>query len=182
MNTQPEESKLPLAKQVPAASLASPSELRPRDARDVRWYKPGFGEVVGLMGWRVLYFLPATLLVMALPLAFFRWWALQFVWVGWKLVVILIALPTGAAIKATRNILRNRKEPFCIHCGYDLTGLPDNHVCPECGEGYSFRVIEEYKRDPHWFIQRYRMHDDIPSKDVPFEAGKVLRRRSRDGT
>lgn len=27
-------------------------------------------------------------------------------------------------------------QPRCMICGYDLTGLPDDHFCPECGFGY----------------------------------------------
>jgi hypothetical protein len=33
-----------------------------------------------------------------------------------------------------------------LNCGYDLTGLPIDHTCPECGEGYhvaAIRVISE---------------------------------------
>lgn len=34
-----------------------------------------------------------------------------------------------AAIEAAR-------VTTCIECGYDLNGLPKNHRCPECGQGY----------------------------------------------
>ena len=81
-----------------------------------------------------------------------------------------------------RTAVRQRPDPFCIHCGYSLTGLPDGHRCPECGRTFSFRVIEEYRRDSHWFIQRYKMRHDLPVAEVPFAAGEVRRARSRDGT
>ncbi|MCK4623872.1 MAG: hypothetical protein KAV00_01065 [Phycisphaerae bacterium] len=36
----------------------------------------------------------------------------------------------------------------CIHCHYDLTGLPDHHTCPECGRPYTFTDIDAYFDDP----------------------------------
>jgi hypothetical protein len=33
-------------------------------------------------------------------------------------------------------------DPVCPACGYDLTGLPADHRCPECGRGYSHRPAE----------------------------------------
>lgn len=35
----------------------------------------------------------------------------------------------------------------CVECGYPLIGLPDNHLCPECGELYSFTALRhDWKR------------------------------------
>ena len=103
-----------------------------------------------------------------------------------KPLFILVALPTIAAMNAAAHAIRNRKEPFCIHCGYDLTGLPDNHICPECGRQFSHRLIEEYRRDPNWFIERYKSRALVPVAEAPFPAGQVSstskRRKSRDGT
>ena len=112
---------------------------------------------------------------------------IQILLAWWKLLFLAIALPTGAAINAAAHVIRSRKEPFCIHCGYDLTGLPDGHNCPECGRQFNLRVIEEYRRDPQWFVQRYKNHRNVPQPDAPFAAlevprGKTRRRKSRDGT
>lgn len=171
----------PLVRQVPPNSVASPSELRPRDGHQVRWYKPTVGETLTLMGWRWIYFLPAVgmiLLLFVLP----GFMGFQFAIIGWKLIVFAVVIPAGVFIREAKTVLRNRKEPFCIHCGYDLSGLQDNYNCPECGELYNFRLIEEYKRDPQWFIERYSMHKEIPVAAAPFEARKSTRPRSRDGT
>ena len=177
-----DDSHLPLVERVPPASIASPSELRPRDPGDVRWYKPTIGETLTLMGWRWIYFLPAVALVLILIFVpTFVWLGPLFVLYG-KLLLIAVALPIGAFIKTARHSLRMRSEPFCIHCGYELTNLPDNYTCPECGETYTHRVIEEYRRDPDWFIQRYKSRGTLPTGDVPFEARKSTRKKSRDGT
>jgi hypothetical protein len=107
----------------------------------------------------------------------------QFVIYWWKLEVFAVALPITLAIGASKNIVARRKEPFCIHCGYELTGLPDHHNCPECGRPFCFAIIDEYRRDPHWFIERYNKRHEIPRADVPFQAGAVRsKRKSRDGT
>ena len=42
----------------------------------------------------------------------------------------------------------NARPRRCIHCHYDLTGLPDHHTCPECGRAYTFADIDAYFDDP----------------------------------
>jgi hypothetical protein len=131
-------------------------QLRPRNPHDIRWYKPSLTESLQRMGWRLIYFLPAAGLLALLVMMPFHLWAIQLFVIGWKLVLLAVVLPSMVAVRSATQVLKQRKEPFCIHCGYDLSGLPDDHTCPECGEYYNFAVIEEYKRDPDWFIQRYR--------------------------
>src|SRR2546423_998089 len=189
-----DDSRRPLHERVPLDSVASPSELpimlREDDGTasdagcaEMRWYKPTFAETARLIGWRWIYFIPAILLIVVLFLIPLRPELFRMLAVYWKLLVMAVALPTGAAIKAAAHVIRSRKEPFCIHCGYDLTGLPDGHTCPECGRQFSLRTIEEYRRDPHWFIQRYKSHSILPEAPAPFASGAVRRKRkSRDGT
>jgi hypothetical protein len=183
MPNLPDDSHLPLIQRVPPTSVASPSELRPRDASDVRWYKPDLAETIRLMSWRWIYFLPAAGLILLLFVTPAQLLWSQFLVVWWKLLTIAVVLPAGIAIRTAKNIIRQRTEPFCIHCGYELTNLPDNYNCPECGEPYTFRWIEEYRRDPHWFIERFKRRGDIPPVDVPFAAGPMSgKRKSKDGT
>jgi hypothetical protein len=174
----------PLVERIPPPTVASPSELRPRDPTDIRWYKPGFEETLKLMGWRWMYFLPAVGLLARVFLVPIQVWLTQIVFVYWKLLLIAVVLPCIVFVNTAKHIIRKRTEPFCIHCGYDLTSLPDNYICPECGERFSHRVIDEYRRDPHWFIERYKRQGEIPMRDVPFEARKSSgkKKRSRDGT
>jgi hypothetical protein len=175
------EPKIPLNQQIPSEPVASPGEVRPHDEGE-QWYLPSWGETARLLGWRWIYFVPLIGLVVFILIIPFEPLSLRYFFIWWKPMVFAIAIPIGALVKATKNVVRNRKDPFCIHCGYGLTGLPDHYTCPECGRGYSFSVIEEYRRDPHWFIERYRKHKAIPMRDVPFEAGAVRRKGSRDGT
>lgn len=177
----PDESNLPLNKRVPPTSVASPSQLRPLDPKDVRWYLPSWGETMKLFGWRWIYFLPAAGLLLAAVIS--PWLLLAQIFIIWlKLIVAAVVIPAVAFIATAKDIIRKRTDPFCIHCGYRLEGLPDNYVCPECGEPYSFQVIDEYRRDPHWFISRYKQRGDHPATHAPFEAGKFASKRSKDGT
>ena len=142
---------------------------------DRRWYLPSWSERLRLMGWRLIYFVPLVLvvpLIVLLPILIFAWW---------KLLVLAIALPLSAAVHAARRAIGQRKEPFCIHCGYDLTGLTDGGRCPECGARFSHAQIEEYRRDPHWFIKRQYWNRQAP-RGTPFVAGSVRSEKRRDGT
>ena len=141
---------------------ASPEDVQFAPGEPERWYLPDWGETIKLLGWRVVLFIPAlglVLLVLAMPLR--PWAVLQWLLNWWRVWVFAVVVPTLIAIDRVKNAIRSRPDPFCIHCGYGLTGLPPEHTCPECGARYTPALIEEYKRDPHWFIQRYRANRKI---------------------
>ncbi len=173
---------------VPPANGASPHDLNhPPSAEAVPFWTPTWRDVARHMGWRWLLFAPAVLLVAGLAAAFaflpWHWWSWANVLVGYgKLIVTCVGLAVASVGVAVQSAIRVRSEPFCIHCGYDLTGLADGGRCPECGRTFSLKVVEEYRRDPQWFARRYRQRDEVPAADLPFVAGAVRRRRSRDGT
>ena len=48
--------------------------------------------------------------------------------------------------------LLNKKLFCCLDCGYDLNGLPDRHICPECGTNYDRDDTQEVWKN---FIQTY---------------------------
>lgn len=150
---------------------------------DVPFWKPSLGDWLKHLGWRWILFLPALTILaafVAIP-----WMSNPFsilFWGGGKLLIVSIGIATTAASTAVRSAMKQRKDPFCIHCGYDLTGLTEDHLCPECGRPFELRLIDEYRRDPNWFIQRYKHRQTTPLADVPFQAGTVRSKKSRDGT
>lgn len=178
-------SSLPLNERIPTGPLGSPVHLLAHDG-DVRWWKPTWRNAWRYLGWRWVLFLPALAVLCAMAAVVIEPRLIQYVWfIGFKLLIILLCLPFIAAGYAMKSGVQARKEPFCIHCGYDLSGLPDNHRCPECGVPYDFKAIDEYRRDPDWFIQRYKAQRNARPEQVPFDAGAARpgpRRRSRDGT
>ncbi len=43
--------------------------------------------------------------------------------------------------RKTRRLLDETDCRLCLNCGYVLTDLPDQGVCPECGEGYDLNHL-----------------------------------------
>lgn len=176
---------VPLHEQVPTEPLASPVHLLGQ-RRDVPWWKPTWRDSWRYLGWRWVLFLPALAVVCLLIAMVAEPGMFRFVWIiGPKLLIMLLCLPFVAAGYALKRGVAARTEPFCIHCGYELSGLPDHYNCPECGIPYDFKAIEEYRRDPDWFIQRYKAQHKTTVEQAPFDAGPSSprkRRRSRDGT
>jgi hypothetical protein len=168
------------------AQLAPPTHGSPADMQlnpevELRWYLPTWSERIRLMGWRNLLWLPTVLLILLFMSLPWMWpGVLQLLLGWWQIWIALVALPLVAAAEATRHVLRLRRDPFCIHCGYSLTGLPEGHNCPECGQPFHFGVMEDYRRDPHWFIERFRRRNDIPQRGPTIVAGTP--RPRRDGT
>lgn len=184
MHELPVDDNLPVERRVPLLVVATPSELPGNPDEDIEWWRPGWSDAVQYVGWRWVFLAPAgVLLAMLVGAAFFHRWRLMLLILGAKLLVFTSAVAFSLAAWVFRRAAKARTEPFCIHCGYNLTGLPDNYRCPECGRSYNWRLIAEYRRDPQWFIERWKMHHELPRADAPFEAGPVRKRtRSRDGT
>jgi hypothetical protein len=178
--------RAPLHEQVPLEPLASPVHLRGQGA-DVRWWKPTWRDAWRYLGWRWVLFLPAAGVLCLFVAMVLEPGMGRLIWfLGPKLLIMILCLPFIAAGYALKRGVQARSEPFCIHCGYELSGLPDHYLCPECGLPYDFQAIEEYRRDPDWFIQRYKAQHKTAVEQTPFDAGPAQpgrpRRRSRDGT
>jgi hypothetical protein len=176
------ESQRPLDTGLPPDALASPAHVRRDSGDEVRWWRPSWHDGWQYVGWRWILLAPAILLiVLAVPALGWPSIFSPFVILEVKLLVFVVAIALSLAGYVIRRAARARREPFCIFCGYNLSGLPNDYRCPECGRPYTWRLIGEYRRDPQWFIERYRAHRRLPQADQPFEAGPVRRRR-RDGT
>src|SRR5436190_16814904 len=106
MSQWPDDPRRPLVERVPPPNVASPSELRPRDPRDLRWYKPGFEETLKLMGWRWIFFLPAAAMVLVLFVLPRQLLFSQLIFVWWKILLIAVAFPIGVFINTAKNIVR----------------------------------------------------------------------------
>jgi len=131
-----------------------------------------------------VFLVPAVvLLVLGLASLFFTPVAGSLALLGVKMIGIGVAVAVSLAAYVIRVAVQARTEPFCIFCGYDLTGLPDHYRCPECGRQYTWELIAEYRRDPQSFIHRWKALRKLPESYPPFAAGAVPRRhRAKDGT
>jgi hypothetical protein len=163
---------------------ASPIDVsHPAYGDDVPFWKPTFADAVRHLGWRWVMFFPALVIVVALvSLPWYYRYSYVLLWGGGKLLIFSVGLAITTAGTAIKSAMKERRDPFCIHCGYDLTGLSEDHVCPECGRPFSLKLIDEYRRDPHWFVQRYKVRKEPAYAEAPFLAGPVRRKKSRDGT
>ena len=71
----------------------------------------------------------------------------------WLWAALVIGVGGALALQAIKFRLKDTL-PFCIHCGYCLKGLPDDHRCPECGAKYSFAECCLYLKDPVGYRER----------------------------
>jgi hypothetical protein len=168
---------------VPDVSPESRDTPDPAEPR-ITWWRPGWQDVVGEISTARLMLISAAvvlLVLLAIGVGVLGWpiWFAG----GLKLLGLLIAAAVSLIGCAIRRAVQARKEPFCIFCGYNLTGLPDGYRCPECGRAYTWAQIEEYRRDPQWFIERWNARQCLPAPDTKVEIRPDQpRRRSRDGT
>jgi hypothetical protein len=165
-------------------SLGPNKPLKPSgNEMPATWWRPGWGDVVAAAGWSwILLVIAAAGLglgaAILLVVTGFAFTGLLF-----KPIILLIGGAMVLVGYAVRKAIHARREPFCIFCGYCLTGLPEEYDCPECGRPYTRRQIDEYRKDPQWFIERWKARQQLPPADPPVDTGPPRpRRRSRDGT
>ena len=155
----------------------------PFDDAEGPWWFPSWTEVAKLLGWRWIFAVPSVAVLAVIAMGFLDRRYMGLLWVlGFKLLALAVGVPIALLANSARSAVQMRKEPFCIHCGYGLTGLPDNHICPECGRRFNLALVNEYRRNPHWFIERCKTARFLPPTHAPFAAGPVSSPRSGDGT
>ena len=152
------------------------------DEENPPFWKPSLGQSLAYLGWKNLYFLPAAALLAVLALGWFypHIW-LMLVRMGFKVIATLTLIPMTLAGYGASLALKARKDPFCIHCGHCLLGLPERHICPECGRPYDLDMVEDYRRDRKWFIERFRARRKHRLEGMSILALPSRRPRSRDG-
>lgn len=151
--------------------------------RDAPFWKPSLGTVLAHMGWRLIFLIPFAGVLLLLGASVFYPHLLSFFYhIGFKWSVVLFAIPVLLLYYGWNAAVRARRDPFCIHCGQSLIGLPAVHRCPECGRLYDLAVSEDYRRDPAWFVQRWRNAHTSPRDGVAVTALPTTRRKRKDGT
>jgi hypothetical protein len=120
------------------------------------FWTPSWAHVFRYLGWRTLLVLPSVAAAILLAWLLMQRWYWNASGPFAELLVAVALVPAPGFYWAVRRIVRRRKDPFCIHCGYTLLGLPDGHHCPECGRRFSLALVNEYRRDPHRFVRHWR--------------------------
>jgi hypothetical protein len=169
---------------LPPPVLASPSEIPIDPDERINWWRPTWTDAARHVGYRWIFLAPVVLFLALFVCGFiFPPLRHMFFVVELKLFVFSGAVAVSLAGYVAHRAVKARAEPFCIHCGYNLSGLPDQYRCPECGRPYTWRLIQEYRRDPQWFIERWKMRKAMPHADEPFHAGPAAKnaRRRSDG-
>jgi hypothetical protein len=121
------------------------------------WWRPGFLQSLRFIWWILL----PVVLIGSIPmlLAFVPGdpAAHHMAIIGaLKIVMMILILPYLLSGYVFSRVTKSREEPFCIHCGHTLTGLPDHHRCPECGRRFSFALVDAYRRDPDGFVNQWK--------------------------
>ncbi|MFT3684977.1 MAG: hypothetical protein QM783_08645 [Phycisphaerales bacterium] len=176
--------RTPMGDLIPPRVVATPGDIQPapEDAvipdfhtilsGDVPFWRPSPLQTLKYIGWRWIIFAPAIIFVLApVVLLIFRP-GIVLGTLAWsiKLWVMACAWCIYLFVRAVKRGVKDRPGVFCIHCGYTLEGLGDSGRCPECGRLFVRSLSEEYKKDPHFFMERHKAMRSHP-KNVGFAAG-----------
>lgn len=102
--------------------------------------------VVGLIVVGLLFIVDRTIGAKAAP----DLWPLFFI-SQWLLVLLMLLCSRWPKRQFARYILQHDGR-VCYDCGYLLSGLPDEHTCPECGKPYTVQQLRHRWMD--WMQNR----------------------------
>ncbi|HEY2588401.1 MAG TPA: hypothetical protein VGI81_21855 [Tepidisphaeraceae bacterium] len=183
MISQPRHPEIDLYWQATGTIMASPHEHRPLTWRERLglppaprgrpvWWRPPWGQLLRHAGWWwVLLVGPLAVGSALLTVAILggRPYAVCS-WLGIRVVTAWLIIPPIAWGSLRLKVMRLRTDPYCIHCGYTLIGLPEEGKCPECGRPYRMKVVEMFRRDPQWVMAWWRLSGRPPTVER-FEQG-----------
>lgn len=70
----------------------------------------------------------------------FSFWTFHSIF--WPCMIVQAMIPRFAVGRIVRKLIR-QDFAQCFECGYCLTGLPEQHRCPECGARYELKHVRE---------------------------------------
>lgn len=154
------------------ADALRPETSAPWDGETV-WWRPGASDVARVLGWRWFGVLGLLGFGLGLPvyvLGFGGHQSIQLAAGMWKFCILAVGGAVSIFAWGVKNVVKARKDAFCIHCGYSVEGLGERGQCPECGRGFTLAIISEFKKDPHFFAHRHKASQSLPKGSV-FAAG-----------
>ena len=157
--------------------LRTPEEIPPEEGGGRVWWRPSLAEVrPGLVTWQwvIVGAIVVPLVLLGAAVSFWSWLSVLSWFYEWVLGLGVLAVGFVAVIveRAYAAARKGRTDPYCIHCGYRLVGLPDHHHCPECGRPYSFELNAEYRQNPDWFVERWKRAQKV--RGETFSSGRDI--------